>query len=130
MDELEECFKKQGAEIVGQWPTEGYEHEDSKSVRGDKFVGCAFDEDNQPDMSEERAKKWLAHSTRTISRICPRSARRSGLRIRRGQSAGYVRGAREEVGCAFDEDNQPDMSEERAKKWAAHSTRTISRICP
>merc|ERR1719207_337465 len=59
MDELEECFKKQGAEIVGQWPTEGYEHEDSKSVRGDKFVGCAFDEDNQPDMSEERAKKWV-----------------------------------------------------------------------
>ena len=59
MDELEECFKKQGAEVVGQWPTEGYEHEDSKSVRGDKFVGCAFDEDNQPDMSEERAKKWV-----------------------------------------------------------------------
>ena len=59
MDELEECFKKQGAEVVGQWPTEGYEHEDSKSVRGDNFVGCAFDEDNQPDMSEERAKKWV-----------------------------------------------------------------------
>ena len=41
---------------MGAWPTEGYEHEDSKSVRGDKFVGCAFDEDNQPDLSEERAK--------------------------------------------------------------------------
>merc|ERR1719269_480395 len=59
MDELEECFKKQGAEIVGQWSTEGYEHEESKSVRGDNFVGCAFDEDNQPDLSEERAKKWV-----------------------------------------------------------------------
>merc|ERR1719217_782374 len=59
MDELESCFKKQGAEIVGAWPTEGYEHEESKSVRGDNFVGCAFDEDNQPDMSEERAKKWV-----------------------------------------------------------------------
>ena len=34
MDELESCFKKQGAEIVGAWPTEGYEHEESKSVRG------------------------------------------------------------------------------------------------
>jgi len=59
MDELEECFKKQGATIVGQWPTEGYEHEESKSIRGDNFVGCAFDEDNQPDLSEERAQKWV-----------------------------------------------------------------------
>jgi len=30
-----------------------------KSVRGDNFVGCPFDEDNQPDESEERAKKWV-----------------------------------------------------------------------
>jgi len=59
MDELESCFKKQGATIVGAWSTDGYEHEESKSVRGDKFVGCAFDEDNQPDMSEERAQKWV-----------------------------------------------------------------------
>ena len=28
-------------------------------VRGDNFVGCAFDEDNQPDESEERANKWV-----------------------------------------------------------------------
>merc|ERR1719428_445127 len=59
MDELASCFEKQGATIVGAWPTEGYEHEESKSVRGDNFIGCAFDEDNQPDMSEERAKKWV-----------------------------------------------------------------------
>ena len=30
-----------------------------RSVRGDKFVGCAFDEDNQPELSEERAKNWV-----------------------------------------------------------------------
>jgi flavodoxin I len=59
MDELASCFEKQGATIVGAWPTAGYEHEESKSVRGDNFVGCAFDEDNQPDMSEERANKWI-----------------------------------------------------------------------
>jgi flavodoxin I len=59
MDELEECFKKQGATVVGAWSADGYEHEESKSIRGDNFVGCAFDEDNQPDMSEERAKKWV-----------------------------------------------------------------------
>jgi len=59
MDELESCFKAQGAEVVGQWSTEGYEHEDTKSLRGDKFVGCAFDEDNQPELSEERAQQWV-----------------------------------------------------------------------
>jgi flavodoxin I len=59
MDELASCFEKQGATIVGAWSSEGYEHEDSKSVRGDNFVGCPFDEDNQPDLSEERAKKWV-----------------------------------------------------------------------
>jgi len=59
MDELATCFEKQGATIVGAWPTAGYEHEESKSVRGDNFVGCPFDEDNQPDESEERAKKWV-----------------------------------------------------------------------
>jgi flavodoxin I len=59
MDELATCFEKQGATIVGAWPTAGYEHEDSKSVRGDNFVGCPFDEDNQPDDSEERANKWV-----------------------------------------------------------------------
>jgi flavodoxin I len=60
MDELASCFEKQGATIVGAWPTSGYEHEESKSVRGDNFVGCPFDEDNQPDMSEERATAWVA----------------------------------------------------------------------
>jgi flavodoxin I len=59
MDELASCFEKQGATIVGAWPSAGYEHEDSKSIRGDNFVGCPFDEDNQPDESEERAKKWV-----------------------------------------------------------------------
>jgi flavodoxin I len=59
MDELASCFEKQGATVVGAWSSDGYEHEDSKSVRGDKFVGCAFDEDNQPELSEERAKNWV-----------------------------------------------------------------------
>jgi len=60
MDELASCFEKQGATIVGAWSSDGYDHEDSKSIRGDKFIGCAFDEDNQPELSEERAKNWVA----------------------------------------------------------------------
>merc|ERR1719502_557179 len=60
MDELVSCFSAQGAEIVGAWPTDGYDHMESKSVADGKFVGLATDEDNQPEMSEERAKAWVA----------------------------------------------------------------------
>merc|ERR1719213_1190728 len=60
MDELVSCFKKQGADVVGAWSTDGYDHMESKSVAGDKFVGLACDEDQQPDLSEERVKSWIA----------------------------------------------------------------------
>merc|ERR1719235_1080144 len=59
MDELTACFKAQGAEIVGSWSTDGYDHEESKSIDGGKFVGLPCDEDNQPDMSEDRVKAWV-----------------------------------------------------------------------
>ena len=60
MDEIATCFEKQGAEIIGAVSADGYEHTDSKSLRGGNFVGLPCDEDNQPDMSEERAKAWIA----------------------------------------------------------------------
>jgi len=60
MDELKSTFSAQGAEIVGAWSTDGYDHEDSKSVDGGKFVGLPCDEDNQPELSEERVKAWVA----------------------------------------------------------------------
>merc|ERR1712217_998530 len=44
----------------GYVSTDSYNHSSSKSVRGDKFLGCPFDEDNQSDMSEERASAWVA----------------------------------------------------------------------
>merc|ERR1719364_461828 len=34
MDELAECFKKQGAEVIGATSTDGYDHEESKSIDG------------------------------------------------------------------------------------------------
>merc|ERR1712187_803915 len=36
-----------------------YNHAESKSDKGGKFLGCPFDEDNESDMSEERAKAWI-----------------------------------------------------------------------
>ncbi|MGD8779155.1 MAG: flavodoxin [Ignavibacteria bacterium] len=50
---------ERGANIVGHWPTDGYEFEESKAARDGKFVGLALDEDNQSEMTDERIDKWL-----------------------------------------------------------------------
>jgi len=57
--ELYDCFAKQGATIVGFTDTDAFEHEDSKAIRDGKFVGQMFDEDNQPDLSADRAAAWV-----------------------------------------------------------------------
>ena len=59
MDELKECFEKQGASVVGAVSADGYDFEESKSCADGKFVGLACDEDNQPDMSEDRVNAWI-----------------------------------------------------------------------
>merc|ERR1719428_1546928 len=59
MDELATCFSGRGAEIVGSVSTDSYEFEESKSVADGKFVGLACDEDNQPELSEERVNAWI-----------------------------------------------------------------------
>ena len=56
---LEEKISELGGETVGQWPTEGYEHEASKADRGGQFVGLALDEDNQAEQTKERIQTWV-----------------------------------------------------------------------
>lgn len=50
---------EKGATVVGDWPTEGYDYDESKAERDGKFVGLALDEDNQDDLTEERVQQWL-----------------------------------------------------------------------
>lgn len=58
--ELYDQFKKCGCIMHGfTSSTEGYEHEASKAERDGKFIGLMFDEDNQYDLSEGRAKAWV-----------------------------------------------------------------------
>lgn len=56
---LKKEFKNLGAEIHGEWPSEGYEHTGSKSEKDGKFIGLALDEDHQDNKTEARASKWL-----------------------------------------------------------------------
>lgn len=60
MGELAEFFADHGATVVGAWPTEGYDFEESTAVHDGKFVGLALDEDNQPDRTQPRVQAWLA----------------------------------------------------------------------
>lgn len=48
-----------GALLVGQWPTKGYEHDYSKAERDGQFVGLCLDVDNQDDLTAERLDTWL-----------------------------------------------------------------------
>ena len=50
---------KNGGQIIGHWPSEGYEFETSKaSLDENTFYGLALDEDNQDELSYDRVKEW------------------------------------------------------------------------
>ncbi len=59
MIDLYEFFKERGANIVGAWPTDGYEFEHSEAIIDGKFVGLALDLDNQSGLTEQRLDAWL-----------------------------------------------------------------------
>ncbi len=55
---LADAFEQVGAEIVGLTSTDGYTFSKSKSVRHGKWCGLVIDEDNQPELTDERIHKW------------------------------------------------------------------------
>merc|ERR1712125_63513 len=57
--ELYDLFTAKGCKVYGLTSQDGYEHTDSKAIVDGKFVGAMFDEDNQYDLSEQRAKDWI-----------------------------------------------------------------------
>ena len=61
MGQLWDVVKGLGSpELVGVWPTEGYEFDESQAMfDDDHFVGLGLDEENQSDMHDERIHAWL-----------------------------------------------------------------------
>ncbi|BDA71220.1 flavodoxin [Rivularia sp. IAM M-261] len=57
---IEEKISAQGGQTVGYWSRDGYDFNESKALRDDKFVGLALDEDNQSDMTDSRIQQWVA----------------------------------------------------------------------
>merc|ERR1719276_360218 len=58
--ELHDVFEANGCEMIGYTSQDGYEHEESKAIRNDKFCGLLLDAVNQEEMTESRVKNWVA----------------------------------------------------------------------
>ena len=59
MGMLHDKVVAKGATIVGHWPTNGYEFDESKALTADKqfFIGLAIDDDCQNELSDERIEQ-------------------------------------------------------------------------
>jgi len=57
--ELHDVLQNLGAKAFGYTSQEGYEHEDSKSIRGDQFCGLLCDAVNQDELTGERVQNWV-----------------------------------------------------------------------
>ncbi len=57
---LHDTVKKSGGALVGMWPVEGYDFNESAGQVDDKFMGLAIDQDNEADKTPERVKQWVS----------------------------------------------------------------------
>lgn len=59
MSTIYEAVRDKGCQIIGKVSTEGYDHEESRSIVDDKFVGLPIDEDNQSELTAKRIHEWV-----------------------------------------------------------------------
>ena len=50
---------KNGANLIGKVPTDGYEFDESEAVIDGEFIGLPIDEDFEPELTDERVAAWL-----------------------------------------------------------------------
>ena len=55
---LAKPFMENGGELVGRYPTEGYDFDASEALDGDEFLGLGLDNDNEEELTEERLVIW------------------------------------------------------------------------
>lgn len=59
LGELYDFVTEAQANVIGFWPNEGYEFNESTALEDDQFVGLVIDKDNQASLSEERVTHWV-----------------------------------------------------------------------
>jgi len=62
MGMLHDKIVARGATIVGHWPNQGYEFDESKALTkdGKYFIGLPLDEDCQREQTEDRLTEWCS----------------------------------------------------------------------
>lgn len=58
---VDDALLTTGVERIGEWPVAGYSFLESRAQRGDKFLGLGIDEDNEPELTQERVTAWVKH---------------------------------------------------------------------
>jgi flavodoxin I len=56
---LHDALVEKGAQVIGHWPTDSYEFQQSLAERDGSFVGLALDDKNQGMLTSERVERWL-----------------------------------------------------------------------
>ena len=65
---LAKVVLENGGKIIGHWPTEGYDYDESKGLLNeDYFYGLALDEDNESDLTFQRVEKWVQQIKQSLS---------------------------------------------------------------
>ncbi|MEE2974916.1 MAG: flavodoxin FldA, partial [Thermodesulfobacteriota bacterium] len=64
---LEEKITSKGGTTIGLWSTDGYAYDYSKAEKDGKFVGLAIDNDNEPELTEERVQGWCEQLKKDFS---------------------------------------------------------------
>lgn len=49
-----------GGKLIGAWPAEGYDFNESEGLANGMFFGLALDEDQQKELTKGRIEKWVA----------------------------------------------------------------------
>ena len=58
--ELHDVFQNLGCNMMGYTSQEGYQHKESKAIRGESFCGLLLDAVNEEELTEGRVKNWVA----------------------------------------------------------------------
>lgn len=56
---VDDALLTTGVERIGDWPVASYSFVESRAQRGDMFIGLGVDEDNEPELTEERVTAWV-----------------------------------------------------------------------
>lgn len=57
---LGNLLRERKGQLVGRWPIDGYEFYESVALEDGAFMGLGLDEDNQPELTDERLTAWVA----------------------------------------------------------------------